>query len=861
MVTSDLTLSSKPLRQQLSISAKRTTMQKWKFSSAILILILVTSSFPLLVAFGQSSDSGAVDIQAGFRFAKLTFVNNVQEYVDENPHLPKSFVGVPPDEGPLVVYRRGGEPSKEYKITVPYLDCKLKIWDFDGEPPDLVNAKSGDKVWLTKLDDRTYRIDIPPPGIAVHNLAVGLYEKNLHIWFDFPPYEYDTGEDDYGEVIYIWVIFNAVPGSPDPHVNGLNANEFEGYVMEKWGYTYYWVTSTANVPGGKEDASTPKGWRDGTNNQGEWRWYGKARVWTLRPQNELVFRKAMEFVDGNKSANIATDLLTISVSTDILRGRWDGAPASIDNGNIIFHLGSLKNTGVRPFGQCMTFSAMLCGLVRSIGIPNRMVTNINDIAKLDAAGKPKQWWNFHAWNEAWLNEVTPNDWSGHDSTPGMIVLTERRNSIDFQERLGVWARGGDATFWETKVFTYDAKTKSRIDVTKKYEDPLSDPSFFEVSENIIVAPSKSVYSFGEDVLVNVMVINSRSYDISTFLNFTLGIDELGELHLDGPYTIYNASDYITVPANSEYTKQYTIPSNVYTYDGKFIASASIKTETIETNFVEIDILSQLKATLIAPARALLNGVFSINTTITNNMPVTIYNILVNASIADYLNPSEPINFVIPSMLPNESVTCTIHTNSSLEGVEAISVTAYSDQAGSAIAYAVTQIFYPYDAAITNVASSKTVVGQSYGLNINVTMANQGYYTEAFNITVYANQTIIAIFENIILTSGNSTTITFTWNTTGFAKGNYTIKAIADTVPGETYTGDNKFTGGVVTVTIPGDLDGNFAVQLVDLVMLAKAYGSKPGEPNWNPNADLDDNGIVGLTDLVTLAKNYGKTDP
>jgi hypothetical protein len=41
-------------------------------------------------------------------------------------------------------------------------------------------------------------------------------------------------------------------------------------------------------------------------------------------------------------------------------------------------------------------------------------------------------------------------------------------------------------------------------------------------------------------------------------------------------------------------------------------------------------------------------------------------------------------------------------------------------------------------------------------------------------------------------------------------------------------------------------------------LLAKAYGSKPGEPNWNPKADLDGNGTVGLSDLVILAKNYGK---
>jgi subtilisin family serine protease len=56
----------------------------------------------------------------------------------------------------------------------------------------------------------------------------------------------------------------------------------------------------------------------------------------------------------------------------------------------------------------------------------------------------------------------------------------------------------------------------------------------------------------------------------------------------------------------------------------------------------------------------------------------------------------------------------------------------------------------------------------------------------------------------------------------------------------------------------GDINGDNKVSLPDLVLFAKAYGSKPGDPKWNLNADLDRNGAVGLTDLVILAHNYGK---
>ena len=166
----------------------------------------------------------------------------------------------------------------------------------------------------------------------------------------------------------------------------------------------------------------------------------------------------------------------------------------------------------------------------------------------------------------------------------------------------------------------------------------------------------------------------------------------------------------------------------------------------------------------------------------------------------------------------------------------------------------------HEISLGRLENQKTVIGEGYSNSISVMMTNDGNYTESFNVGVYANATIINQTE-VTLIGGKSEIMTFTWNTSGFVKGNYTIWAYAWPVSGETDTADNKFTGGVVTVTILGDLDGDFAVQLVDLVTLARAYGSKPGELGWNPNADLDDNGIVGLTDLVIMAKNYGKTDP
>jgi hypothetical protein len=160
-------------------------------------------------------------------------------------------------------------------------------------------------------------------------------------------------------------------------------------------------------------------------------------------------------------------------------------------------------------------------------------------------------------------------------------------------------------------------------------------------------------------------------------------------------------------------------------------------------------------------------------------------------------------------------------------------------------------------AVTNVTLAKTVVGAGYLMNISVTAANVGTVSEDFTVTVYANASVIDS-QTISLTGGNSMTVMFVRNTTGFAKGYYTITAVAETVLGETNTTDNTYNAGSVTVTIQGDIDGNGKVGLRDLVQLAIALNSETGQPKWNPNADIDGSGVIDLSDLNILAQNYPK---
>jgi hypothetical protein len=61
--------------------------------------------------------------------------------------------------------------------------------------------------------------------------------------------------------------------------------------------------------------------------------------------------------------------------------------------------------------------------------------------------------------------------------------------------------------------------------------------------------------------------------------------------------------------------------------------------------------------------------------------------------------------------------------------------------------------------------------------------------------------------------------------------------------------------------IPGDIDLNGTVDLNDAMLLALAYGSTPGKPNWNPRADLDLDNTITICDAIVLATHYNQRYP
>jgi len=187
----------------------------------------------------------------------------------------------------------------------------------------------------------------------------------------------------------------------------------------------------------------------------------------------------------------------------------------------------------------------------------------------------------------------------------------------------------------------------------------------------------------------------------------------------------------------------------------------------------------------------------------------------------------------------------------------------------------------HDTALTNIHTMKTnclplpTVCQNMTTGVYVTVENQGEYAETFNVTAYANSTLIGI-QNATLNVGESTVLTFSWNTTGLPEYCfYTISANTTLLPYETNLTDNSLVGDNITITHLGDITGDGKVDVQDLARVSGAFGtvriSDPQDPHYNqywhpiacphcphsPNADINCDSKVDIQDLARTSAEFG----
>ena len=167
----------------------------------------------------------------------------------------------------------------------------------------------------------------------------------------------------------------------------------------------------------------------------------------------------------------------------------------------------------------------------------------------------------------------------------------------------------------------------------------------------------------------------------------------------------------------------------------------------------------------------------------------------------------------------------------------------------------------YDIGITNLTPSKTVCNDT-AVSIDMTVENQGESPVTSEVILHIDGNPHLTQTITELPAGESTTLTYSWDTTPVPLGIYTVTAEA-ILEGDVDPDDNTYPPPGITITITetieGDINGDFTVDIFDMVHIALAFDSRPGDPNWNPNADLNNDDIVDIYDVVTAARNFGKS--
>ena len=88
-------------------------------------------------------------------------------------------------------------------------------------------------------------------------------------------------------------------------------------------------------------------------------------------------------------------------------------------------------------------------------------------------------------------------------------------------------------------------------------------------------------------------------------------------------------------------------------------------------------------------------------------------------------------------------------------------------------------------------------------------------------------------------------------------GNYTVGLTITDAVGRTNT-INQLVEVLNITTKSFDVNGDGKIDIKDIFRAAKAYGSQPGSPNWDPACDVNKDGKVDIKDIFGIAKHYGE---
>jgi parallel beta-helix repeat protein len=109
--------------------------------------------------------------------------------------------------------------------------------------------------------------------------------------------------------------------------------------------------------------------------------------------------------------------------------------------------------------------------------------------------------------------------------------------------------------------------------------------------------------------------------------------------------------------------------------------------------------------------------------------------------------------------------------------------------------------------------------------------------------------------------GNGTLATITFRATAGPKDQCPLELQVLSLLDEGLNGIPYYTEDGFYRILVGDLNIDSKVDMQDVGIAARAFGSYPGHPRWDPEADVNSDNKINLRDIAIVARNFGKTYP
>uniref|UniRef100_A0A3P9LRN2 Transglutaminase-like domain-containing protein n=1 Tax=Oryzias latipes TaxID=8090 RepID=A0A3P9LRN2_ORYLA len=365
----------------------------------------------------------AGSISSGPNSSRLKLVN----FENHDNHISHQTQGLSSD---YLVVRRG----KPFKVTLMF---DSPAWNHPTQRL-VLEARLGDlSVRIPVLSPRTacdplrwsatvYPGDLHPLSVTVHICSpvlssVALYELHLNIETPQRRLSYEAGK----------FVLLCNPWLKEDPVYMPQDVLLEEYVQSDYGVVYM----------GTETNVVERPWS-----------FGQYEPGVLEACLKLLQVSPQHLSDGEKDymaradpvylSRVVCAMVNCNDDLGILQGKWQGSyedgkkPTDWSGSADILQQWLSSNCKPVKYGQCWVFGAVLCSVMRVLGVPSRLVTVFN--AAHDTNGNIKveevystcgeklnlskdSIWNFHVWVECWMrrDDLSPefNGWQVVDPTP------------------------------------------------------------------------------------------------------------------------------------------------------------------------------------------------------------------------------------------------------------------------------------------------------------------------------------------------------------------------------------------------------------------------------------------------------------